>query len=147
MHLAGSPQLHLDLYQVLYHLYALKVTETLTLWVTQATPFLRVPLEFHFHGFQGEKLPPSSRHDTILIIVDQLTKQSISILTVDTITPMLAQLFVLHVFSKHGVPLHVTSDCGSEFVSLFFCTLGKALDMKLHFVQICEKISDIIFYI
>ena len=83
-----------------------------------------------------KKLPPSSRHVTILIIVDQLTKQSIFVPTVDTITaPMLAQLFILHVFSKHRVPSHVTSDCSSEFVSLFFQTLGKALDMKLHFTS------------
>ena len=83
-----------------------------------------------------EKLPLSSRHDTILIIVDRLTKQSIFVLTVDTITaPMLAQLFVLRVFSKHGVPSHITSDHGSEFVSSFFQTLGKALDMKLHFTS------------
>jgi len=32
----------------------------------------------------------------------------------------LAQLFVLHVFSKHCILSHVTSDCGTEFVSLFF---------------------------
>ena len=83
-----------------------------------------------------EKLPPSSRYDTILIIVDRLTKQSIFIPTVDTITaPMLAQLFILHVFSKHRVLLHITSDCSSEFVSSFFGTLGKALDMKLHFTS------------
>ena len=81
-----------------------------------------------------KKLPPSSRYDTFLVIVDRLTKQSIFVPTVDTITgPMLAQLFVLHVFSKYGVPLHVTSDSSSEFVSSFFQTLGKALDMKLHF--------------
>ena len=48
---------------------------------------------------------------------------------------MIAQLFVLHVFSKHGVPSHVTSDHSSEFVSSFFWTLGKALDMKLHFTS------------
>ena len=83
-----------------------------------------------------EKLPLSSGYDTILVIVDWLTKQSIFIPTVDTITaPMLAQLFILHVFSKHGVPSHVTSDHGSEFVSLFFQMLGKALDMKLHFTS------------
>ena len=81
-----------------------------------------------------EKLPPSSRYNTILVIVDRLTKQSIFVLTVDTITtPMLAQLFVLHVFSKHGIPSHVTSDHGLEFVSSFFQMLGKALDMKLRF--------------
>ena len=83
-----------------------------------------------------ERLPPSSGFDTILIIVDPLTKQSIFVPAVDTITaPMLAHLFVLHVFSKHGVPLHVSSDRGSEFVSSFFRTLGKALDMKLHFTS------------
>ena len=83
-----------------------------------------------------EKLPPSSGYDTILVIVDQLIKQSIFIPTVDNITaPMLAQLFVLHIFLKHGVPSHVTSDCGSEFVSSFFWMLGKALDMKLHFTS------------
>ena len=83
-----------------------------------------------------EKLPLSSGYDTILVIVDQLTKQSIFVPTVDTITAsMLAQLFVLHIFSKHGVPLHVTSDRGLEFVSSFFWTLGKALDMKLHFTS------------
>jgi hypothetical protein len=47
----------------------------------------------------------------------------------------LAQLFVLHMFSKHGVPSHVTSDHGTEFISHFFRSLGKALDMRLHFTS------------
>ena len=47
-----------------------------------------------------KKLPPSSGYNTILVIVDWLTKQSIFVPTVDTITaPMLAQLFILHVQS------------------------------------------------
>ena len=84
-----------------------------------------------------EKLPPSSGFDTILVIVDRLTKQSIFIPTVDTINAqLLAKLFVLHVFSKHRVLSHVTSDWGTEFVSSFFQTLGKALDMKLFHFQI-----------
>src|SRR3979490_434312 len=83
-----------------------------------------------------EKLPPSSGYDTILIIVDRLTKQSAFIPTFDTITALiLAKLFMLHVFSKHGVPSHVTLDRGSEFMSSFFRSLGKALDMKLHFTS------------
>ena len=83
-----------------------------------------------------KKLPSSSGFDTILVIVDWLTKQSIFIPTVDTINvQLLAKLFVLHVFSKHGVPSQVTSDRGMEFVSSFFRTLGKALDMKLHFTS------------
>ena len=81
-----------------------------------------------------EKLPISNGSDTILVIIDHLTKQSIFIPTVDTITsPMLAKLFILHVFSKHGVTSHITSDRGTEFVSAFFHSPGKVLDMKLHF--------------
>ena len=83
-----------------------------------------------------EQLPVSSGFTTILVIVDRLLKQALFIPTHDTITsPELAQLFLLHVFSKHGVSAHVTSDHGMEFVSHFFCLLGKALDMKLHFTS------------
>ena len=54
----------------------------------------------------------------------------------DTITfTDLACLFVLHVFSKHGIPFHVTSNRGLEFVSNFFWSLGTALDMQLHFTS------------
>jgi len=83
-----------------------------------------------------EKLPSSSGFDTILVIVDRLSKQAIFIPTHNTITSAeLARLFVTHVFSKHGVPSHVTSDRGSEFVSYFFHSLGTALDMRLHFTS------------
>jgi len=83
-----------------------------------------------------EKLPSSSGFDTILVIVDRLTKQVIFIPAHDTITSAdLACLFILHVFSKHGIPSHVTSDRGSEFVSNFFQSLGTALDMQLHFTS------------
>ena len=77
-----------------------------------------------------EQLLKSSRYTTVLVVVDHLMKQAIFIPTHDTITSAdLAKLFVLHVFSKHGVPSHVTSDCGSKFISHFFRSLGKALDM------------------
>jgi Chromo (CHRromatin Organisation MOdifier) domain/Integrase core domain len=83
-----------------------------------------------------EKLPNSDGFSAILVIVDRLSKQGIFIPTYDTITaPELAQLFLVHVFSKHGVPAHVTCDRGSEFVSHFFRSLGKALDMRLHFTS------------
>ena len=53
--------------------------------------------------------------------------------TVDSAT--LAKLFVWDVFSKHGVPAHITSDRGSEFISVFFRSLGEALNMNLHFTR------------
>jgi hypothetical protein len=83
-----------------------------------------------------ETLPFSSGYDAILVIVDRLSKQGIFIPTNSTCTSeQLAKIFVMHVFSKHGVPAHVTSDRGSEFVSRFFRSLGKALDMTLHFTS------------
>ena len=47
----------------------------------------------------------------------------------------LAMLFVMHVFYKHGIPEHVTSNLSPKFVSCFFHSLRKALDMKLHFTS------------
>jgi len=83
-----------------------------------------------------KKLPFFSSFDTILVIVDHLSKQAIFISTHDTITSAeLARLFVIHVFSKHGVLFNITSDHGSEFVSHFFHSLGTALDMRLHFTS------------
>jgi len=83
-----------------------------------------------------EKLLLFSGFDTILVIVDQLTKQAIFIPAYDTIMSMdLARLFVLHVFSKHGVPSHVISNRDMEFVSNFFQSLGTALNMWLHFTS------------
>ena len=77
-----------------------------------------------------EQLPASSGFTAILVVVDRLSKQALFIPMHDTITsPKLAQLFLLHVFSKHGVPMHVTSDRSTEFVSHFFRSLRKALDM------------------
>jgi len=83
-----------------------------------------------------EQLPASTGFTAILVVVDWLSKQAIFIPTHDTITsPELAKLFLLHVFSKHSVPAHITSDRGTEFVSHFFRSLGKALDMRLHFTS------------
>src|SRR5882724_7306187 len=83
-----------------------------------------------------EKLHPSSSYTSILVIVDRLSKQLLFIPTHDAITsPQLAQLFVLHIFSQHSVPSHITSDHGTEFVSHFFWSLRTSLDMKLHFTS------------
>jgi len=83
-----------------------------------------------------EQLPSSTSFTAILVIVDRLSKQAVFIPTHDSITsPELTKLFLLHVFSKHGVPTHVTSDRGTEFVSHFFQSLGKALNMHLHFTS------------
>src|ERR1700731_849793 len=83
-----------------------------------------------------EQLPKSSSFTVILVVVDRFTKQGIFIpMTNEVNSVELAHLFVLHVFLKHRVPSHVTSDRGSEFISCFFHSLGKVLDMTLHFTS------------
>ncbi len=83
-----------------------------------------------------EQLPASEGFSTILVVVDHLMKQAIFIPSHDTVNaPQVARLFLTHVFSKHGVLSHVTSDCSSEFVSHFFHSLGKLLQMRLHFIS------------
>ena len=44
-------------------------------------------------------------------------------------------LFILHVFSKHSVSSHVTSNRGLEFVSNFFHSLDTALNMWFYFTS------------
>ena len=85
-----------------------------------------------------ETLPTYSGCDAILVIVDRLIKQGIFIpTTIHCTSEDLAVIFIMHVFSKHGVPQaeHVTSDRGPEFISRFFRSLGKALDMNLHYTS------------
>src|SRR5260221_11134704 len=83
-----------------------------------------------------EQLPASKDFSAILVVVDCLMKQVIFIPSHDTMnTLQVVQLFLTHVFSKHGVPSHVTLDQGSEFVSHFFHSLGKLLQMRLHFTS------------
>ena len=53
--------------------------------------------------------------------------------TIDTRT--LADMFVLHVFLKHGIPSHVMLDQGPEFVLMFFRSLATSLQMRLHFTS------------
>ena len=83
-----------------------------------------------------EQLPESNGFTAILVVIDRLSKECIFIPSTDTVTaPDVADAFVTHVFSKHGIPLHVSSDRGSEFTSHFFRSLGSLLRMRLHFTS------------
>ena len=63
------------------------------------------------------ELPPSLqwgqgiKYDAILVVVDHLTKMAHFIPTLTKVTsPELANLFVQHIFSRHGVPSDIISD-------------------------------------
>ena len=83
-----------------------------------------------------KKFPSFFGFNTILVIVDQLTKQAILIPIYDIITFVdLVCLFILHVLFKHGISSYVISNRGSEFVLNFFHSLSTALDIQLHFTS------------
>jgi len=98
--------------EIMHHLFPHQTCAPQTLQLLKQLPILRALN--HIHGFHRE----SSLHLLVtlnLVIVDHLSKQW-------TLHPnswyhtslQLAQLFVLHVFSKHAVPSHVTSDHSTE---------------------------------
>lgn len=68
-----------------------------------------------------EPLPTSDGFDSILVIVDRLTKWSIYIPTTTTINSQkLAQLILDNVIAQHGIPESIVSDRGTKFVSRFW---------------------------
>ncbi|MBW0591209.1 hypothetical protein O181_130924 [Austropuccinia psidii MF-1] len=77
------------------------------------------------------QLPLSSNFDSILVVVDRFSKMAIFIPTYSAITALdLAQIFISHVFSKHGLPISIVSDRGSLFASSFWTQLCQHLKIS-----------------
>lgn len=95
--------------------------------------FLPVP-ERPWHSISMDfidGLPDSDGFNSVLVVVDRLTKMSIFIPTHNTIdAPGVAQLFLRHVFSKHGTPADIVSDRGKHFISRFWSSLCDLLHIK-----------------
>ncbi|GJT79791.1 putative reverse transcriptase domain-containing protein [Tanacetum coccineum] len=79
------------------------------------------------------KLPRSkSRHDTIWVIVDRLTKSAHFLATrEDYSIEKLARLYIDEIVERHGVPVSIISDRDRRFTSRFWQTLQKALGKRL----------------
>ncbi|MBW0483617.1 hypothetical protein O181_023332, partial [Austropuccinia psidii MF-1] len=77
------------------------------------------------------QFPLSSNFDSILVVVDRFSKMAILIPTYSTITALdLAQIFINHVYSKHGLPISIVSDRGSLFCSSFWTQLFQQLKIS-----------------
>ncbi|MBW0571707.1 hypothetical protein O181_111422 [Austropuccinia psidii MF-1] len=78
------------------------------------------------------QLPLSSNFDSILVVVDRFSKMAIFIPAYSTITALdLAQLFIIHVSSKHGLPISIANDRGSLFISTFWTQLCQQLKISI----------------
>jgi len=79
-----------------------------------------------------EQLPRSHQYDSILVIVDRLTKWAIFIPTTTTLTSAgLAELILDRLISQHGLPNAIVSDRGSKFTSKLWKYLTSRLGIKL----------------
>ncbi|MBW0560645.1 hypothetical protein O181_100360 [Austropuccinia psidii MF-1] len=77
------------------------------------------------------QFPLSNNFDSILVFVDRFSKMAIFIPTYESITALdLAQVFISHVFSKHGFPVSMVSYRGSLFVSSFWRNLCQQLKIS-----------------
>src|SRR5882724_10093615 len=62
------------------------------------------------------ELPQSHRYDTIMVIVDHLSKHAHTILTTSDVTASgIARLFRDYVWKLHGLPEEVISNRGTQF--------------------------------
>ncbi|GJR10351.1 reverse transcriptase domain-containing protein [Tanacetum coccineum] len=79
------------------------------------------------------KLPRSkSRHDTIWVIVDRLTKSAYFLaIREDYSTEKLAKIYVDEIVVRHGVPVLIISDRDGRFTSRCWQTMQKALGTRL----------------
>ncbi|GJW49973.1 putative reverse transcriptase domain-containing protein [Tanacetum coccineum] len=79
------------------------------------------------------KLPrTSSRHDTIWVIVDRLTKSAYFLpMREDYKMDRLARLYLNEIVARHGVPISIISDRDSRFTSRFWQSMQEALGTRL----------------
>jgi len=78
------------------------------------------------------ELLESSRHDAVMTVVDAVSKRVHFIPTHTTVTAEgAARLFLHYIWKLHGLPKHVVSDCGPQFVALFTKELYRLLGIRL----------------
>ncbi|GJS59539.1 putative reverse transcriptase domain-containing protein [Tanacetum coccineum] len=79
------------------------------------------------------KLPrTSNRHDTIWVIVDQLTKSAhFQPMHKDYKMDRLARLYLNEIVARHDVPISIISDRDSRFMSRFWQSMQEALGTRL----------------
>ncbi|MBW0589321.1 hypothetical protein O181_129036, partial [Austropuccinia psidii MF-1] len=77
------------------------------------------------------QLPLSKDFDLILVVAYRFSKMGIFLPAYGTITSLdLPQIFINHVFSKHGLPASIFSDRGSLFISSFWTQLCQQLKIS-----------------
>nr|GFB72115.1 putative reverse transcriptase domain, ribonuclease H-like domain, aspartic peptidase domain protein [Tanacetum cinerariifolium] len=90
------------------------------------------------------KLPKSSQgYDTILVIVDRLTKSAIFTPIRETdLMDRLARIYLKEVVTGHGIPVSIISDRDPRFASNFWRSLQNALGTRLDMSTVYHLETD-----
>lgn len=86
----------------------------------------------HVHIDLVGPLPPSQEHTHILTVVDRFTRWPEAIPLLKTDAESCAKAFIFHWVSRFGLPGHITSDRGPQFVSKLWSSMAELLGIKLH---------------
>lgn len=114
-----------DLCLYMKHMYQLPFGE-LQLTETPQQPWECISVNFIVEP------PDSHGYDTILMVVDSLTKHAHFMATHTTVgAEGLVNLYLQHVWKHHGLPDKVISDCGLQFISHFMKELSHLLGIHL----------------
>ena len=78
------------------------------------------------------ELPESNGQDSIMVVVNSVTKCSHFVSMVMTILSIgAAQLYIWHIWKHHGLPKRVVSDRGLQFIVEFTREIYQLLGIKL----------------
>jgi hypothetical protein len=78
------------------------------------------------------ELPKSNGHDSVMVVVDSVSKTSHFVPTNTTVTALgSARLYMRNIWKLHGLPDVVLSDRGPQFVADFTHELYRLLGIKL----------------
>ncbi len=84
-----------------------------------------------------------SNFDSIMVVVDRLTKIAHFIPTITTVTAYgVAELFMREIFKHHGIPREIISDRDRKFVSEFWTILFKLCGTKIKLSSAYHPESD-----
>ena len=86
----------------------------------------------HVHVDLVGPLPPSQEHTHIFTIVDRFTRWPEAIPLIKTDAESCAKAFIFNWVSRFGVPGHITSDRGPQFVSKLWSAMAELLGIQLH---------------
>ena len=81
------------------------------------------------------ELPVTGRkHDSVWVMVDQLTKSTYFLLVrIDYSLDNLAELYIREIVRLHGIPISIISNRDQRFTSRFWEKLQEALGTRLNF--------------